>query len=310
VRPEVLAERLVELYALRLPWRRLVQLSAIQWASIGLALVCIVIQAAILGILFRGKRRSEFPIFRSYSATYILLLLIGLSAYFFAGYRFTSCDQYTYVYWVISLVYMALEFAVMYEIIVNALKPYSALVDLGRMLFIWAAVFLLIAAGTTAFATSGPESSRLLAAFAVVERSMRLMECGLLLLFFFFERRLGLSWRNPNVSIALGLGTTASVDLICSYLKSHFPGQVTQLDVINTSIYMGVLAFWCYVFVADRAESKAAVGSPSRLILQRWNEALSSYRHGQTVVNSSSMESFLPGIEKTVDRVLARKIAN
>ncbi len=281
------------------------RLSAIEWASIGLALVCIAIQAAILGILFRGKRRSEFPIFRSYSAIYILLIVIALSAYFFSG-----CDQYNYVYWSASIVYMALEFAVMYEIIVNALKPYSALVDLGRMLFIWAAVFLLIAAGTTAFATSGPESGRLLAAFAVVERSMRLMECGLLLLFFFFEKRLGLSWRNPNVGIAVGLGVTASVDLICSYLKSHFPAQASQLGIVNTSIYVGVLSYWCFVLLADRVEATSAIAPPSRLILQRWNESLSSYRLGQTAVNSSSMDSFLPGIEKTVDRVLARKIAN
>ncbi|HMF90535.1 MAG TPA: hypothetical protein VKL40_07810 [Candidatus Angelobacter sp.] len=286
------------------------RLSAMEWASVGLAMACIAIQAAILWFLYRGKRRSEFPIFRTYSATYILLLLISLSAYVIPG-----CDQstrYTYVYWTVSIVYMSVEFAVMYEIIVNALKPYSALVDLGRMLFIWAAVFLLIAAGTTAFATSGPESGRLQAAFAVVERSMRLMECGLLLLFFFFERRLGLSWRNPNVGIAIGLGITASVDLICSYLQSRFPAQALQVGMVNTSAYAGVLAFWCYLLVADRAETKSAVSPPSRLILQRWNEALAGYRSNgaAAATNTSSIESFLPGIEKTVDRVLARKIAN
>jgi hypothetical protein len=289
-----------------------VQLSAIQWISAGLALVCIAIQAAILGVLFRGKRRSEFPIFRSYSATYILLVLLGLSAYFGWGCRASGCDQYTYFYWTVSIIFMSLEFAVMYEIIVNALKPYSALVDLGRMLFIWAAAFLLIAAATTAFATSGPQSSRLQAAFSVVERSMRLMECGLLLLFFFFERRLGLSWRNPNVGIAIGLGITASVDLICSYLQSRFPYQTLQLGIVNTTAYVGVLTFWCYVLVADRVEAKSAVSPPRGLILQRWNEGLTAYRSSTPAAasNTSNVESFLPGIEKTVDRVLARKIAN
>jgi hypothetical protein len=286
-----------------------VQLSAIQWTSVGLAIISIAIQAVILGFLFRGKRRSEFPIFRSYSAIYILLILIVYLAYFFEGYQFTSCDQYTYVYWIVSLVYMTLEFAVMYEIMANALKPYSALADLGKTLFIWAAAFLLIAAGTTAFATSGPESGRLMAAFSVVERSMRLMECGLLLLFFFFEKRLGLSWRNPNVSIALGLGATASVDLVCSYLKSRFPFQIPQFDVVNSLVYMCVLAFWCYTFVADRAGAKSVVGSPSRLILQRWNEALTSYGYTNAAVATATgtVDSFLPGIEQTVDRVLARK---
>src|SRR5262249_43063946 len=259
-----------ELYALRLPWRRIVRLSAMEWASVGLAMACIAIQAAILWFLYRGKRRSEFPIFRTYSATYILLLLISLSAYVIPG-----CDQstrYTYVYWTVSIVYMSVEFAVMYEIIVNALKPYSALVDLGRMLFIWAAVFLLIAAGTTAFATSGPESNRWLVAFAVVERSMRLMECGLLLLFFFFEKRLGLSCRNPKVAMPFGLAIPSRVDLIFSYLKSHFPAQLSHFDIVDTAVYMGVLSYWCFILLADRAEATSAIAPPSRLILQRWNE--------------------------------------
>ena len=140
---------------------------------------------------------------------------------------------------------------------------------------------------------------------------MRLMECGLLLLFFFFERRLGLSWRNPNVGIAIGLGITASVDLMCSYMQSRFPAQAFQLGMVNTAAYVGVLTFWCYVLLADRLEKKSAVSPPRGLILQRWNEALTAtplVTARQQAAAFSSVESFLPGVERTVERVMARKM--
>ena len=54
--------------------------------------------------------------------------------------------QYFYIYWALTGVTMVLEFAVMYELLVNALKPYSALIDFGKMLFRWAAIFLILAA--------------------------------------------------------------------------------------------------------------------------------------------------------------------
>ena len=79
---------------------------------------------------------------------------------------------------------MVLEFGVLYELLVNALKPYSALIDLGKMLFRWAAVFLILAAFLTAFATTGSGNNKLVAASELLQRTVRLMQCGLLLLFF------------------------------------------------------------------------------------------------------------------------------
>jgi hypothetical protein len=278
--------------------------SLMQWLLAGSAAVSVVLAATIVVVLLRSKRRSDFPIFLTYCCSYILIALLCWSVFLFG-----APVQYARVYWTLSIVHMALEFGVMYEIFRNALKHYSALVDLGKMLFTWAAVFLLVTATITAFATSGPSASKLGAALAVVDRSMRLMECGLLMLFFFFEKRLGLSWRNPNVSIALGLGTTASVDLILSYLKARFPNMVASWDLIDSAAFVAVLSCWCYCLAARQSEPVVAT-APSRLVLQRWNESLVGDGYGNAAVASGSVESFLPGIEKTVDKVLARKFAN
>jgi hypothetical protein len=274
------------------------------WACIGLAACSALVQAYILRILAVRKLKSEFPIFYLYCCFGVVLVVIGL-----AGYMYSSNAQYFYIYWASGFIYMALEFGVMYEILVNALKPYSALIDLGKMLFRWAALFLLLAGVLTALATAGSQPSRMNAGIALVERSMRLMECGLLLLFFFFENRLGLSWRNRNMSIALGMGAAAALDLSFSYLKARFAPQVETFCIIEGSFYLAVLSFWVVCFALPEPERKNVLDSPRRLIFQRWNEALATYGHrGEMALSGASVDSFLPGVEQTVDRVLARKM--
>jgi hypothetical protein len=202
------------------------------------------------------------------------------------------------------------EFALLYEIFVNSLKPYSALIDLGKMLFAWASVFLFIAATLTAFASTGSGADKITAAMTVVERTMRLIECGLLLLFFLFEKRLHLSWKNANIGIAIGLGISGALDLAISYLSSHFPWRIDELGALNSFIYIGILFFWTYCLSAQKKDRTSVLESPNRLIFQRWNEALLSYKEGELAFASGRVDSFLPGVERTVERVLARKMVN
>jgi hypothetical protein len=204
---------------------------------------------------------------------------------------------------------MLLEFGVLYELLVNALKPYSALIDLGKMLFRWAAVFLIMAALLTAFATTGSGSNRLVAAAQLLERTVRLMQCGLLLLFLGLEKRLGLSWRTHSMSIALGLGVYAAVDLSATYLISRVPARTNAFQMVATLVYLGATSLWAYSLAKPEPARGNVLDSPRRLIFQRWNEALLTHSvRGEMAFASGGMDSFLPGVEQTVDRVLARKI--
>lgn len=270
----------------------------------GLAVTAAFLQILLVRVLAKRKLRSEFNIFFTYCS-----FGIGVTALGIAGYAFSSKVQYFYLYWVMNFLLTALEFGIMYEIFVNALKPYSALIDLGKMLFRWAGVFLFFAAVLTAVATSGSGSSKCLAAVALAERSLRLMQCGFLLLFFFLERRLGLSWRNHNATIAIGMGATAAMDLTISYLTTHYPGWNDGLSMVNGVFYIGVLLFWSSALALPEPGRKSVLDSPSRLIFQRWNEALLTYSaRGDFALATGSVNSFLPNVEQTVDRVLARKI--
>lgn len=278
-------------------------ISQTQWIPILIAIVAAAVQGYTLRILNSRKLRSEFPIFFRYSAICVAAYAVSLIPYIF------FCPQFFYVYWVLTPITMVFEFAVMYELLVNALKPYSALIDLGKMLFRWAAVFLILAALLTAFATTGSGSNKLIAASELLQRTIRLMQCGLLLLFFGLEKRLGLSWRTHSMAIALGLGVYAGMDLSTTYLIDRMPALTGSLQIFANLVYLGAAAFWAYSLAKPEPARGNVLDSPSRLIFQRWNEALTSYSvRGEMAFASGGMESFLPGVEQTVDRILARKI--
>jgi hypothetical protein len=268
-----------------------------------LAITIACVQGYTLRILDRRKLRSEFPVFYRYSLFCGVGALITIIPYLF------FCPQYFYIYWVLTPITMLLEFGVLYELLVNALKPYSALIDLGKMLFRWAAVFLIMAALLTAFATTGSGTNRLVAAAQLLERTVRLMQCGLLLLFLGLEKRLGLSWRTHSMSIALGLGVYAAVDLSATYLISRAPAQTNAFQMVATLVYLSATSLWAYSLAKPEPARGNVLDSPRRLIFQRWNEALLTHSvRGEMAFASGGMDSFLPGVEQTVDRVLARKI--
>jgi len=277
-------------------------ISRVQWF---LALLAPLMLLATMYVLHQRKLRTKFPLFFNYLAFYF----VGLGLTFVAG-SFLSGRQYFYAYWIVYTITTLLAFAVLYEVFVNILKPYSALIDLGKMLFGWATAFLLLASVLTAFATTGNQGDKICAAVLLLERSVQLMQCGLLLLFVMFEKRLGLSWRSNGMSIVTGLGLLSAVELVTVFMRNRFPATNGVMDTVFMGYFCLNLGFWMVMFLLPEPQRKTAQDSPARIIFQRWNEALVSYGYRDLALASSGMDSFLPGVEKTVERVLARKMVN
>lgn len=276
------------------------------WIYNAFILVTAVAQAAIVAILIKRNKRVDFPVFFWYNA----LAVTGALSLFLADAAKVTVAQYFYLYWIVNALLMLVEFAVMYEIFVKALKPYSGLIDLGKMLFLWAGAFLLLASALTAAATADSKIAKCVAAVSLLERGLRLMQCGLLLLFFLFERRLGLAWRSHTVSIGLGLGLSAAFSLSSSYLHTRFAPWSYTLDLLNFTQYLAVVTFWAVCFYVREPERNNVLDSPSKLIFQRWNDVLASTRFSgiSATATMGGLDSFLPNVEQTVERVLARKI--
>ena len=265
------------------------------------------IQLALIFIISRRKLRSQFGIFFNF----LILLTVAQVAFQISAHW--SEYAYQYVYWTFTALAMGLSLGVLYEVFVSILKPYSAVIDLGKMLFWWAAVFLFFTALVTALATTGSQFTRICTAILLVEKCVQLMQCGLLLLLLTFEKKLGLSWRSHGMCIALGLGTFAAMDLTITYVNAHYPVWHNTLDLVNGLVCLGVYAFLIAGLSLPEPARKTAQDSPTRLILQRWNDVLMNTplvsRGPGTELAFSTVDSFIPGVEKTVDRVLSRKMA-
>jgi hypothetical protein len=252
----------------------------------------------------RRKRRAQFPIFYNYVFLFLFVTIaLQVAARWFL-------HEYSFVYWTATGLTMLLSFGVLYEVFVSILKPFSELIDLGKMMFRWAALFLLITAFITALATTGSKTTKLCTAILLMEHCIQLMQCGFLLLLLAFETRLGISWRSHGMCIALGLGVFASTDLLLTYLYERFPAWHTSLDMTNGMIACGLFAFWTIGLLLPEPARKSAQDSPTRIILQRWNEALAAtpLSNSLSEIALSPVDSFIPGVEKAVDRILARKM--
>src|SRR6266852_7368191 len=224
--------------------------------QLALALIVIGMEGTLMVLMVKRKLRPAYPLFFSFLGLNVVALTIVMLVYYYAN------GQYFYVYWAASTVLMLVGFAVLYEVFVNILKPFSAVIDLAKMLFGWAALFLLLAGFLTALVTSGPYAKKWVMAVYLCDRCVHLMQCGLLMLLVLFEKRLNFSWRNSGMNIALGLGINSAIDLVVSYGQSHFPALTAQFDLLYSASFVSVLAFWALRLKVTESAPATIAGSP------------------------------------------------
>ncbi len=269
-------------------------------AATGYALwiVPAILEACLVSVILRRKLRSEFSAFFSYSVFQVLVFFCLFFTYFRAPQFYFS------TYWTAGALDAAIGFQVIYEIFVNAFAPYPALRQLGKTLFRWAALVLLMVAFIAAVASPSPLRSGLMAGIFILERSVLLMQCGLVLLLFTFSGSLGIDWRNRIFGVALGFGLYAAAQLIVFTMRSQLGPQLgsvgrAALILCNGGAYTLAVLIWLrYMLSPQPVRSTAFQPEPDR-----WNLALAGaggHPHNE------QESSILPSIENTVERVLMR----
>ena len=249
-----------------------------------------VLSLAVVAVMTQRKLRQGFPFFFSYAAFQVVSVPVQ-----FALYHWGSYANYFYTYWVSSALGIGLGLAVLLEIFRHAFRPYAALRGLGSMIFRWAALVLLLAAVLTALSAPAGQGT-LITIILSLERSIRMMQCGLLVLMLFFSPQLGLSWRSHLFGIAAGFGCYAGVSLVLVSLKAQLgvPGDVAY-SLINSGAYTFAAGLWfAYLLAPEPARMAVRV----KHVPDQWDFAL------QTIGRPSAPDSFLSNMEKTVDRIL------
>jgi hypothetical protein len=254
------------------------------------------LQSAVALVLWRRKLQKQFPVFFTY-----VLAQIGI---FVLTFPLRSADNYEwffYAYWMGAALSALLSFRVIHEVFLDVFRPYHTLKDLGTVLFKWTGVVMLLVSVVVAFSNSG-NSDPLIQAITTLQRSVRMVQCGLILFLLLFSRFLGVSKRQQSFGIALGFGLFASVELILIALNSGGLLGIAHISLINTTMYDLAIVVWLTYALVRREARDAA---PNHLQTQRWEQSLADL-HAADARGPMAPDSLIPMFEGMVERAFSR----
>jgi hypothetical protein len=250
------------------------------------------LQITLLACIVHRKLHTVFPRFFSYIVFQILK-----SAMLFVTYRFYG-GSYFEAYWTGNAISVVLATTVMDEILHSLFKEYGGAQNLGSVIFRWACGLLVLLAIVNALSSQEGASDRVVAVVLTFDRSVRLMQCGLVCLLLVLCRFLRHCWRQRVFGIALGFGIFASVELILVSLGVRYgSGSAAVVSLLKSTAYNAVTLLWIFYLSRQshsipEMELAPRLGLPSVVL----GDAISAGNH----------ESFLSMVEQTVEQVLSR----
>jgi len=233
------------------------------------------LQGIIVFAMLRRRLHRQFPMFFLYTAFEILqffvLFMISRSSMRFG-------EGYVHVYSVGLALSTAIRCGVIYELFVHFFRRYPALDGIGKFLVRGVTIVLLLAAIGLAVSAPGNGSNFLLKATYALDRTVSVLQCGLLISLFLFSRYFALSWRSQAFGIALGLGVFASVELATSAVWLHLGDFGNALvNLITMATYNCCCVIWIiYLMAEDRKPQhpRKRLAELPRYDLEIWNQEL------------------------------------
>ena len=166
--------------------------------------------------MFRRRLHHDYPFFFNYT------ILQVISVPVLAIVNHYSYSVYYYAYYLNLGLSITLSFAVLQEIFKDAFRPYEALRDLGVILFRWSALVVFLVGVMWAInAAHKPENGVVQDVFLLADRSLRLMQCGLVFFMLLFSEYLGIPHRSFLFGISLGFGLFAAINMLVVTGASH-----------------------------------------------------------------------------------------
>jgi hypothetical protein len=249
------------------------------------------LQTTLLTFMFRRKLQLVFPRFFAY-----ILFQVIKSGILFVVYRYYS-ESYFDAYWTGNSVSVLLAVTVMDEILHELFKQYGGIQNLGSVIFRWACGLLLLLCIVNAIWSQQANADRVVSAVLAFDRSVRMMQCGLVLLLMVLSRFLKNFWQQHVFGIALGFGLFASIELILVSVVIHYgQGPSAIVSLVKSAAYNVVTVLWVMYL------RRKPVSIPEIEVAPQLN-ALNVALVGS---NPTGDSDFLSMVEQAVDRVLSR----
>jgi multidrug transporter EmrE-like cation transporter len=232
--------------------------------------------------LWRRDLRKQCPVFFAYA---ILAALGQLTIYAADVVPAIGPVAWWRIFWVALLLEGIVKFALVGEILAQALNSYSAVAGLAKALVRGVGVALiLVAALVAAFA---PQDGRfgIISGSHFLQQTIYLIVTGLLVFVFAFTAYFRFQLSRAVFGIALGLTVSSCVHLATWAIAANagLPNSKRViLDFLNMMTYHAVVLMWFYyLLVPGKVESKAleAAAPLPENNLELWNRELERLIH-------------------------------
>lgn len=230
-----------------------------------------VLLAVIGTLMFTRRMYKTFPVFFLYTIFETVSFLLRFTTYMIGP---GLGGAYRYVYIVTGAGSTLLRFGIIQEIFNNVFHSYPRLVALATILTRWVAGILIVVAILLASYSSVATSDNLLAGIMLLDRSVAVIQAGLLVFLFLFSHLFGLSWRSYTFGIALGFGLFASTQLAywAIRLTNLSENSKDLLDLLPTGSYhVSVLVWLGYLRATEKPVGTATQSVPE---LDQWSGEL------------------------------------
>src|SRR5215469_1877161 len=252
------------------------------------------LEAGIALFMLRRGLSRQFRFFFAYIITQLATFAVLFPAFFWR-----SSETLFYLYWGFDAISVTCGFLVIHEVFVDVFKFFHTLRDLGTVLFKWAGLVMLLAAGVVSVSANSAQIAPWIQAIITSQRCVRIIQVGMIMFLLFFAEYVGVSRKQHSFGIALGFGSFAVIELILisSWVGNHVGD--TWMSIINMVAYNASLTLWL-TYVAVKRPARDV--SRSLLQPQRWEQSLSDIHHPLPA------DSLIPMFEGMVDRALSRTV--
>jgi hypothetical protein len=251
-----------------------------------------VLQLGVAAVLWRRKLYKQFPVFFAFLLVQITIFAVTFPLYA----RDEMYNWYFWLYWSGEVVNAVLGFKIIHEIFLDVFRPYHALRDLGTPVFKWAGVVMLLVSIVVAASNSFTQDPTV-HAVTTLERSVRMVQVGLILFLILFSGFLGVSRKQVSFGIALGFGIFSGVELMLLAMISGGLIRQGNYNLINMLAYNASILVWLSYSFSTAVARETRV---NHLQTQRWEQGLSDLQHQTT------NDSLIPMFENMVERAFSR----
>jgi hypothetical protein len=251
----------------------MLQAHSLLWDYLWVAPNLLLLLLAVL--MWRRKLHKQYPVFLIFAVA----TAIGSLAVFAADeIPSVTASTFWYAAWASLLVDALVKFALLGEIFGRVFGLYSSLAKLGKSIITGVGVVLVLLGTLAAASTPKDNIYWIVSGAHILEQTIYLIECGLILFLFVFAAYFKLSWSRPAFGITLGLGISACVHLATWALMANgkFPAQYRiYLDFLNMATnHVSVLIWFHYLLVPAKNTSGPQGPPPPEHNLEVWNQEL------------------------------------